>query len=401
MLFLNNTVGWVLPAFSGIVRILITMRKIISLLMLILVGLAVRSQDSILLRMMLWNDSQDFESIIKNYSNQRDQLGARGLYYLARAYYMTDQDSMALILYDQSLAKDPQDAEAYAGKAYSLIYLERYKEAIPVFEKSIALQPDKPRVHTGMGDAFFYDGRFANARQSYMRAVELDSLSLRPYAQIASTYLEEGEQAKALEWYYRGRPHLAQDPETGRRVLFNIGLIEYLVGSNEKAMEAFEDFVEMYPDDYHAYAKLIQTYYRAQQYEKALPWRKKLFEAHAKDELPEHMKDAFCFDQFKWKENDVQVFERFQEGKSKNIYYKHIFYVLDKEGEVLFSIQTEYSPYAVELGTATYLLGMNKGNTHSTFGVGFKEEVDYPSLKTAVMQVLEGQLDPAATSTRK
>lgn len=377
------------------------MRKILFLLLLFITGFAGRAQDSTVLKMMLWNDSQDFESIIKTYSNQRDQLSARGLYYLARAYYMTDQDSLALIVYDQSLAKDPNDAEVYAGKAFSLMYLERYKEAVPVFEKSIAMQPDKPMVHMGMGDSYFYDGLFANARQCYLRAVELDSQAIRPYAQIAGTYLEEGDQAKALEWYYRGRPHLAQDPETGRRVLFNTGLIEYLIGSNEKAMEAFEDFVEIYPDDYHAYAKLIQTYYRAQQYEKAIPWRKKLYEAHAKKQLPEHMEDAFCFDQFKWKDNDVQVFERFQEGKSKNIYYKHIFYVLDKEGEVQFSIQTEYSPFAVELGTATYLLGMNRGTTHSTFGFGFKEEVDYPSLKEAVIQVLEGKLDPAASSTRE
>jgi len=80
------------------------------------------------------------------------------------------------------------------------------------------------------------------------------------------------------------------------------------------------------------------------------------------------------------------------------VYYKHIFYVVNDKGEIEFRIQTENSPISVELGGPKYLLGMDKDGTHSTFGFGFNEDFKYDDLKSAVIKVLEEKVKPSASS---
>ena len=112
------------------------------------------------------------------------------------------------------------------------------------------------------------------------------------------------------------------------------------------------------------------------------------------------MKEQFCFDQFDWKNKYIFAYERFAEKKGK-LYYKHIFYVTDKEnGKTEFTIQTENSPISVELGGPKYILGMDNNGTHSNFGFGFEENFKYDDLKKEVINILENKIKPAASSRK-
>lgn len=108
----------------------------------------------------------------------------------------------------------------------------------------------------------------------------------------------------------------------------------------------------------------------------------------------------YCFDQFSWKDKQIQAFERFEEGPSKDIYMKHLFYVVDKNDHIEFRIQTEYSPVSVENGGAKYLLCMTKGNKHYTYKIGFNDDFDYDDMKKSVIDVLDGKLKPVAGSQK-
>ena len=41
---------------------------------------------------------------------------------------------------------------------------------------------------------------------------------------------------------------------------------------------------------------------------------------------------------------------------------------------------------------------MTKGNTHSTFNIGFNDNFKYEDLKKSVIDILEGKVKPTATS---
>lgn len=155
--------------------------------------------------------------------------------------------------------------------------------------------------------------------------------------------------------------------------------------------------IEFAPNDYQSFAKLIQIYYGKKEYEKTKPLKEKLYKAYEQGKLSDNLKSMFCFDQFEWNGKLILAYERFA-VKEGELYYKHIFYIPNDKGETEFTIQTENSPISIELGGSKYVLGMDKGGTHSTFNYGFDENLNYEDLKKTVILVLDEKIKAGASS---
>lgn len=164
-----------------------------------------------------------------------------------------------------------------------------------------------------------------------------------------------------------------------------------------EAESAFNELIEITQSYYMAYAKLIQIYYAQKQYKKADPLKAILYDAYEKGLLSGSMKNMFCFDQFYWNGKLIQVWERFAEPKDE-IYPKHIFFILNENGDIDYKIQTESTIIMNENDDLKYLLGMLNGDMHATFNVGFIENFKYDDLKESVINVLEGKITPVASS---
>ena len=137
-------------------------------------------------------------------------------------------------------------------------------------------------------------------------------------------------------------------------------------------------------------------YYAKKEYDSASPLRDTLYKAYAKGRLRKTLKDRFCFDQFKWKDNSIQAFEKFETPRYKGN-AKLVFDIFDKEGNMVSSVQTEYNPLLVELGTdLKYELGESIGNKEEVFSKQFGDKINYDELKQAVLDALEGKLKPIA-----
>ena len=106
----------------------------------------------------------------------------------------------------------------------------------------------------------------------------------------------------------------------------------------------------------------------------------------------------FCFDQFKVNDKLIQAFERYESGNKSDIYNKHLFYIVDKDGRVEYRIQTEFSPISLELGGPKYILCATKGTTHLNYGIGFNEGFKYDELKKAVIDIVDGKTKPSAST---
>jgi hypothetical protein len=106
----------------------------------------------------------------------------------------------------------------------------------------------------------------------------------------------------------------------------------------------------------------------------------------------------FCFDQFAWNEFQVQAFERYEEEEGE-LYYKHLFYVLNKEGEIQFRLQTENSPLAEEQGRPAFAIGKNTDNMHFTYAFVNKADLNYDLLKSLIIRILNGEIEPISNSS--
>lgn len=372
-------------------------KHIIITIILSISSFALLAQDAVADELKALADNQQYEEIITRYGLSKKAYSAKSLYYVGLAYYMKEDDNNCLKFMNLSIDKDPTDAKAYYFKASTLNYLDQYEEAVPVFKKAIELKATVPDYYSGLGDSYYNLKKPELALEAYKKATEQEEVLDRPYAMIGQIYSELKNNEKALEAYYVAKTKISKETKSYVNALYNIGLFESLKGNYDMAEPAFMELLELAPTDYHAMAKLIQIYYHQKNYEKAKPYKEKLYDAYRNGKLEGNLKDMFCFDQFKWNDKHVQAYERYQ-TESKDIYNKHIFYILGTDGEIEFKIQTEYSPISVELKGPKYLLCMTKGDKHSTFNIGFNDDLKYDDLKASVIKVLEEKVKPSATS---
>lgn len=355
-------------------------------------SLTIFAQDKITDELKTLSDNKQYDKIIEQHASIAKDYSAKSLYYIGFAYFMKEDDSNCIRFLDLSISKDPKDPAPQYIKAATLNYMGNYNEAIKYFRTAIKLKPDDADYYSGLGDSYYQLKKYDLALENYKKATERHQCSDRPYSMIAQIYSDLKQNDKALEAFYTAKAKIAKKSSAYIGALFNIGLFESLKGNYDKAEPAFVELLQLEPTDYHSYAKLIQIYYHRKEYDKAKPYKDKLYEAHKNGLLKDNMADMFCFDQFKWKDKLIQVYERFEEGDKKEIYNKHLFYVVNQDGIIELRVQTEYSPISIELGGPKYLLCANKDEIHYNSGIGFNDDLKYDNLKTEAIRLFEKYL---------
>ena len=338
-------------------------------------------------------DNKQYDKIIDQYGTKSGDFSASSYYQIGFAYYMKEDDNNSLKFMELSISRDSKQIAPYFIKGSTLNYMGKFDEASKAFQNALMLNPNDVQSLIGLGDSYYKLEKNDLALAAFKMATEQKNSPDRPYSMIAQIYSDLKENDKALEAYYNAKSKVSKESESYINALFNIGLIEFSNENYSKAESVFLEIIQVDPKDYHTYSKLIQIYYRQKDYEKAKPYKNKLYDAYKKEELTDNLKDMFCFDQFKWKNYSVLVFERYEENeKKKDIYNKHLFYVQDNKNNTLLRVQTEFSPVALELEGTKYMLCASKEGTHYNSGLDFNDDFDYDVLKSAAIKMMERHL---------
>jgi len=357
------------------------------------------AQDATTEKLKALHDQEQFDKIIKDHADKVNEYSAAVVFQVGKAYFMLQQDNDCLKMMDLALKKDGSFADAYYMKGVVYSYMSQFKKSAKLIKKAIDIDPNKSEYWSALGDAHISIENYDEALSAYEKATQQEDKTERPFVMIPQIYAALGQDKKALKSFYTAKENVAEKSTYYPNVVYNIGLFEYQAKDYKAAEEHFLQSIEIDPNDYQSFEKLIKVYYAQKAYEKAEHYREKLYEAYQNGRLDKAWNGMFCFDEFEWKGQSVRVFEKFEEPEGE-LYYKHLFYLLDKNNEIELRIQTENSPISVELGGPKYLLGMNKGNTHYTFEIGFNEKFDYEELKKAVVKILDEKVKPAASSRK-
>lgn len=374
-----------------------TIKNILATFILTTSSLTIFAQDKVTTELKTLSDNKQFDKIIEQYTSNFNDYSAKSLYYIGLAYYIKEDDNNCIKFMNLSINKDPKDPASFYIKASTLNYMQKYDDAIKNFQSAINLKSDDAEFYSGLGDSYYNLEKLDLALEAYKKATEQKDCPDRPYSFVAQIYSDQKNNDKALKAFYIAKSKIDKKSNSYINTLFNIGLLESLKGNYEKAEPAFVELLQLDPTDYHSYAKLIQIYYHKKEYDKAKPYKDKLYDAHKNGLLKDNLKDMFCYDKFKWDNKLIQAYERYEES-SKDIYNKHLFYVVNQDDKIEYRIQTEYSPISVEQVGAKYLLCRTKGDTHSTYNIGFDDNFKYDDLKKSVIDILEEKVKPSATS---
>jgi tetratricopeptide (TPR) repeat protein len=336
-----------------------------------------------------------YDKIISKYADKKDELSAVSLYYVGRAYYMKDQEDLCIAFMDLSIAKDSAYASAYYIKGYSLHYKNKDREAVACFNKAIALEPDNYRYYTGLGDMYYYLDKYPKALEAYQKAMLLPECSERAFFITGVIYLEQNEPDKALQSLFAAKAKAEADKDAYADILFNLGHTWILKKDYTQAEATYNELLSVKPDDYHAYAKLMQVYYHNGEYDRATPLRKTLYDAHENGKLRNTpVEDMFCYDQFSWQGYDVMAYERYQQGQRRVAYDKQLFYIIPEGQEKsVLTIVLEYVPGSDQNGDTLYELCARKGSLKFKSGVTVTAKEAYEQLKTKVLKVAGEHLE--------
>jgi tetratricopeptide (TPR) repeat protein len=358
----------------------------------------VRAQDDLVARFKQLYYQQKYDEIINYKTKKSADLPAKAIYYKAMSYYMKSEDANAMKYMDMAIAKGPVDYDMFFYKGMLLFYADRVAESLPYYDRAIALLPDEPDYYAGKGEAYYKLARKDSALTCLEHASHLPRCKPRVYMMIGELYQERRDNEKSLSAYKMAYDRMTPADADFQDCSFNLGLSQQLTGKVSEARATFENLVSSYPTDYHAVAKLIQIYYALSEFDKAVPYKEKLYAAHRANKLPEEMRDMFCFDQFIWQGKRVMAFENFQET-GDFLTVKHHFYVMLDNGEIDYRIDSESSPALRMNGSkGKYVLCLVRGNSHFTYWqYVFGDDYKYVELKSAVLDILNGKVQPAAS----
>ncbi|MGD9972052.1 MAG: tetratricopeptide repeat protein [Desulfatirhabdiaceae bacterium] len=81
---------------------------------------------------------------------------------------------MAHVLYEQALAKRPDDPALVYKKGLVSLESDRKEDALKDFNKAVAMNPKFSLAYEGMGQAYFYMEDMEKARVAFQKAVDID-----------------------------------------------------------------------------------------------------------------------------------------------------------------------------------------------------------------------------------
>jgi len=335
-----------------------------------------------------------YDSLTAISSARATLLPAEAVFDIGMAWYQKNDDDNCITFMGVAINKDPKLAKAWYYRAMSLSAIEKYLQAIEDFKEAIAIDPDNSEYYTSLGGVYYKVQDYDDALKTLKIAVAQKQPYDEAYSLIAEVYSAQNQMDKALDALYVMKSKVAPASEYHKIALYNIGLLELLNSNYDKAEQAAKEYIKLSHNDYSAYPMLLQTYYEKKEYDSAKPLKDTLYHAYSKGRLRKTLKDRFCFDQFKWKDKHIEAFEKFETPRNKGN-SKLIFLVFDKDGNINLTIQTEYNPLLVELGTnLKYELGETVGDKDEIFSKQYGSDINYDDLKQSVLDVLDGKLKP-------
>ncbi|HVT01964.1 MAG TPA: sulfatase-like hydrolase/transferase [Thermoanaerobaculia bacterium] len=201
---------------------------------------------------------------------------------LARVYRKQGKLDRAIVLYRDTVASTPQDADAWFNLSVALQEAGRQKEAAATVREAIRFDSKRPEAHNTLGISLSAEGDLEGARQEFQRAISLDPTSARAFNNLGNV-LRQMNRVSEAEKAYRDSVRLAPkyaDPLNG------LGTLAVQENRPAEAIPYFERALALAPDYYEAHLNRgIALELTGRRVEAAAEYRRFLLEVKGKEEF--------------------------------------------------------------------------------------------------------------------
>ena len=220
------------------------------------------------------------------YMRGRDFLSQRG----------RKKNELAIQMFENAVALDPQFAAAYAGLAEGYVYMYEWYDgspswlakAVEVDQKAISLDQNSLEAQFGLAMVYFHQKRYSEARHIFEKILEEDPNAYEACRRMGMVAEVTGDFGAALEYYSRAsliRPY-SEEPWAHLNLTYRRkGNIESAHKAAERVIEVASRKLEAGSDDIIAMSRLACAYAHFGAIEEALATVKNVLELDPADGL--------------------------------------------------------------------------------------------------------------------
>lgn len=346
-------------------------------------------------------ETQNYQEIIK-FEDQADKLPKEDIYIIGYSFFQLENDKKAIEMYDKAILKGLDEDYIYLFKGLAYRYDNQIDKSITNFKLAIEKNPLGQKNYTELGNSFYFLEQYDSALVYYYKARDLEYELGDAYFKIPFIYHVKGDYEKALEEYKTSAELINKNDDRYLDILDSMGLLEYSVFKNyEEAIKAYSEIIAIQPENYDVYPSLIKAYYANEDYSKGEELFLKLRQEYKNGNLSEEFMEygRVLIDEFLWKDQSVLTFRIFEEP-TEMLDIMYVIFLLDKEGETVErKLMTEQTMKLDKKSPKHLLCERKSDGTHYTYLYGWPtDDIEYSSLKEAVLLVLNKEIEPAASS---
>lgn len=205
---------------------------------------------------MINRGTGQYELAIENFNNVLavDPTNADAYRELARVYESVGDINEAESTNKRAIRLKPDDWAGYGALGTFYFRHNRYDEAIEQFRKVIEITPDNHHGYSNLGAMFYFQGQYDEARGMFEKSLEL-SETFDATSNLGTLYYIQGKYGEAAQMYKR-----ALDIHDGHYMVWgNLGSAYYWTPDErdkaypvyEHAIELAEDLKRNNPSDYY------------------------------------------------------------------------------------------------------------------------------------------------------
>jgi tetratricopeptide (TPR) repeat protein len=146
----------------------------------------------------------------------------------------------AVIAYDESIALDPTQARAWAGKGFALNALQDYTNALASFDQAIAISPNYGKAWYEKGNALYGLKRYEDAIIAYDEAIRVyPEYAYLAYYWKAKSFQALNRNSEALPFYDKAlsfKPDYAPAWNSKGETLAALGRYDEAISAFDKAL---------------------------------------------------------------------------------------------------------------------------------------------------------------------
>jgi tetratricopeptide (TPR) repeat protein len=149
----------------------------------------------------------------------------------------------ALSCLSNSIAINPNDANAWNAKGWSHFSLGEYVYALNCFNRSIEIEPLYKQAWLNKGRLLGVMGLYNDSLKSIDRAIEIDPYFARAWSDRGVTFSRQGNQSEAFKCYQKAVEMDPRDPIAWNNL--GSGFLNYR--NYTEAIKCFDKAIELYP----------------------------------------------------------------------------------------------------------------------------------------------------------